>query len=290
MLFPEYLLLRMALIPIVVGVVVAACDAPAIHDRLAQMHRWMREMHAVASRQKGWWRILFVQPFLWIGFTADSLAQKVPLPRLRDGLGVALTLYAWAALLALIVSAISMLVALVVALVTMVVQLILVILGVAFGIAVIYQVLKQMLWEGSEVQQSYDRARSFWGSDEGKATPPAVTCTFRPGTRIDRETGRVQEETAFGYFDTDERVHTETGVIQEGTAFGFFDTDTRIHPETGEIEERNAFGWFSTGKRVHPETGVIQEKDAFGWSDTGERVDPKTGRHQKRDAFGWWDD
>ncbi|RMG69645.1 MAG: hypothetical protein D6722_09800 [Bacteroidetes bacterium] len=289
MIYPEYLTLRLALTPLILGIVVVACDAPAIHDRLGRSYLWMREKHALASREGGWWRTLFVQPFLWLGFMGDVLARKVPVPRLHDGLGLVLALYAWAGLLGLMLGAVSLLVTLVVALVSMVVQLILFLLGAAFGIAVIYQVIKQMFWEGSEVQRSYESSRRMFGGGEARASRP-VLGTFRPGTRVNQETGRIQEETAFGFFDTDERVNTETGVIQEGTAFGFFDTDIRIHPETGEIEERSALGWFATGKRVHSETGVIQEQNAFGWFDTDERIHPQTGRHQKRDAFGWWDD
>ena len=46
-----------------------------------------------------------------------------------------------------------------------------------------------------------------------------------------------------GLKDTDTRIDPESGEIQERGLFGWKDTDERIDPETGKHQERGLFGW-----------------------------------------------
>lgn len=245
--------------PVLVGGIIAAINAESVNTATEKVELWVRRTNEKLSGKRNWLARFILNPVFWAIVQFSDWTDSFSHRGLKNGVRLAASLYLvglWGFLLY---------VAFMFALIA------------AIGIGIVYILFKFLLSSNDELREGYERGRKILGAS-------------RPGTRIDPDTGVIQEEGYLGYTDTDTRIDPETGNIQKQGIFGWTDTDTKVDQETGNIQKKGLLGYNDTETRIDPDTGVIQKKGLLGWVDTEERINPETGKHQKKGMLGWVDD
>lgn len=269
--FNEPIFFLIAGIPLLLGGVIAIINSEKVNYRSEKIEHWFRKKLDSAREKRNKFVRIVVRPFLFMIVKFFDWTDRIKHIGIKDGIRVASMLYFGSIWLTLLVYATMIIVGLILAVI---------------AIYLIYLVL--IIYDGgdtsrSSVSESKPRRDT---KPKPKPKPDTTPKILSNGQRINQETGRIQDKSLVGWFDSRQKINQETGEIIEG---GIIETNVglRIDKETGEIINTSWFLDSGTGYRINKKTGIIEKRDLTGWTETDERINPETGRHQRRAFMGW---